>query len=44
MKIMLNSKEFALETHGEHISWLQLTCFLQHSRKKRAEVQYVLVC
>lgn len=34
MKIMLNLNGFALETHGEHISWLQLMCFLQHSRKK----------
>lgn len=44
MKIMLNLKGLALETQGEHISWLQLMCFLQHSRKKRAEVQYVLIC
>ena len=34
MEIMLNLKEFAPETHEEHISWLQLVCFLQDARKK----------
>lgn len=43
MKIILSLKEFALETHGEHISWLQLT-FSPALQKKRGKVQYVLVC
>lgn len=38
MKLMFNLKEFALETHREHISWLQLTCFLQNSRRR--ELKY----
>lgn len=42
MKIILSLKEFALETHGEHISWLQLTCFLQNSRKKEAKYSMYL--
>lgn len=42
MKIILSLKEFALETHGEHISWLQLICFLQYSRKKEAKYSMYL--
>lgn len=42
MKIILSLNESALETHAEHISWLQLTCFLQHSRKKEAKYSMYL--
>lgn len=42
MKIILSLKELALETHGEHISWLQLACFPQHTRKKEAKYSMYL--